>query len=49
LYSEYQSEKEKLSGNLWDTLEKIRSFGTLGKGWHYGEGLRPSLETLELA
>lgn len=49
LYSGYQAEKEKLAGNLWNTLEKIRSFGTLGKGWHYGEGQGPSLETLELA
>ena len=49
LYSGFQAEKEKLAGNLLNTLEKIRSFGTLGKGWHYGEGKGPSLETLELA
>lgn len=49
LYSGYQAEKEKLAGNLMDTLEKIRSFGALGKGWHYGEGQGPSLATLELA
>lgn len=49
LYSGYQAEKEKLAGNLWNTLEKIRSFETLGRGWHYGEGHEPSSEIIELA
>ncbi|PZV81481.1 hypothetical protein CLV31_11012 [Algoriphagus aquaeductus] len=49
LYSGYQAEKEKLAGNLMDILQKIKSFSTLGKGWHYGEGQGPSLATLGLA
>lgn len=49
LYSGYQAEKEKLSSNLSDTLQKIRSFQELGQGWHYGEGQGPRKEVVHLA
>ncbi len=49
LYSGYKAEKSKLADNLMVTIRKIRSFGELEKGWHYGEGHGANPETVKLA